>query len=84
MYKYKNGQEIEAFTGHCIRDEATDTMYVHPTKTVLKQLGYMELVRPEPPQAKENQYITESYTVKQGKIHVVYTVADVSEEVAGA
>lgn len=80
MYKYIDAHTIEVFTGSYIKDGENDIMYVHPTNAVLKGFGYMELKRPALPEAGENQYITESYRVQDGEIHVEYTVNDLPEE----
>lgn len=79
MYKYINADTIEPFQSSHIKDEATDTMYVHPSKETLSRLGYMELVRPTLPELAENQYIKETYSVAEGKIRAVYTVCDLPE-----
>ena len=79
MYKYINEHTIMLFEGDYIKDEAKDVMYVHPNKEVLKQFGFMELVRSEPPEIQNNQYLTETYRVENGKIYVNYTVADIPE-----
>lgn len=80
MYKYIDAHTVQPFTGSYIKDEASDTMYVHPNREVLKQLGYMELVRPERPAVGENQYLTEQYRVEDGVIHAMYTVNELPEE----
>ena len=79
MYKFINEHTIKPFEGNYIKDEAKDIMYVHPNNEVLKQFGFMELERPEPPEIGENQYLTETYRVENGKIYVSYTVADIPE-----
>ncbi|MBQ7288762.1 MAG: hypothetical protein IJW78_03425 [Clostridia bacterium] len=81
MYKFINEHRIELFTGRYIKDESTDTMYVRPGKEILLQLGYMELERAVMPTIGENQYVTEGYAVKDGRIHVQYTVQEIPEEV---
>ncbi len=83
MYKFINEHTIAHFKGNYIRDDAKDIMYVHPTKKVLKQFGFMELVRPELPEIKDNQYLTETYRVDNGKIYVDYTVVDITEVAEG-
>ena len=79
MYKFINEHTIEPFKSGYIKDEVNDVMYVHPTKEVLKQFGFMVLVRPEAPELQNNQYLTETYRVENGKIYVNYTVADIPE-----
>ena len=79
MYKFINEHTIKPFEGNYIKDEAKDIMYVHPSKEVLKQFGFMEIVRTEPPEIGDNQYLTEAYRVENGKIYVSYTVADMPE-----
>ena len=83
MYKFINEHTIEPFKSGYIKDEVNDVMYVHPSKEVLKQFGFMELVRPEPPEIQNNQYLTETYRVENGKIYVNYTVADIPEVAEG-
>ena len=79
MYKFINEHTIKPFKGNYIRDDEKDIMYVHPTKEILNKFGFMELVRPEPPEFGKNQYLTETYRVENGKIYVDYTVADIPE-----
>lgn len=83
MYKFINEHTIEPFKSGYIKDEVNDVMYVHPSKEVLKQFGFMELVRPEAPELQNNQYLTETYRVENGKIYVDYTVADIPEVAEG-
>ena len=82
MYKFINEHTIKPFEDSYIKDNEKDVMYVHPTKEVLKQFGFMELVRTEPPEIHDNQYLKETYRVEDGKIYVDYIVADITEVTA--
>ena len=79
MYEFIDEHTIRPFKGNYIKDPAKDVMYVHPTKEVLKQFGFMEFVRTEPPEIHDTQYLEETYRVEGGKIYVDYTVADIAE-----
>ena len=76
MYKFINEHTIEPFNAKYIKDEVKDTMYVHPNKEILEKFGYMELVRPEPPEVAGGQCLIETYRVEAGKIYVEYTVLE--------
>ena len=79
MYKFINENQIVPFKGDYIKDEVTDTMYVHPSNETLSRFGYMEIERPSIPEIEDNQYIDETYAVADGKIHVSYSVLDIEE-----
>ena len=83
MFEFIDEHTIKPFEGNYIKDEAKDIMYVHPSKEVLKQFGFMELVRTEPPEIHDNQYLEETYRVEDGKIYVDYIVADIPEVIEG-
>lgn len=76
MYKFINEHTIKPFNANYIKDESNDTMYVHPKKEILEKFGYMELVKGEPPEVEEGQYLIETYRVEAGKIYAEYIVTE--------
>lgn len=67
-----NGEVLKRFVGNRLVKVISN-----PTKTNLKEFGYMELVDdPVPEYDEKTQFISFEYQVKSGKIHKVYTVCD--------
>ena len=67
-----NGEVLKRFVGNRLVKVISN-----PTKTNLKEFGYMELVDdPVPEYDEKTQFLSFEYQVKSGQIHKVYTVCD--------
>lgn len=72
--KLVNG-EFKAFTGDYIRHNGR--VYVNPTETTLRQLGYKPLTTAEYPEDREGYYITAVYTETDTEIVQSYEYVEI-------
>lgn len=79
-YLFINENKIEKYNGEVLKRFIGNRLVKaisNPTKTNLKEFGYMELVDdPVPEYDEKTQFLSFEYQVKSGQIHKVYTVCD--------